>query len=154
MDGRSKSLSIKCSPPDARCRTPDLTRRSSFAQYRCVGVSLHYINRRAQKRDFFGAVTIDVHRVFSMTRQHKNSRSGLSWTSAGQPYPGSTGKHAYKPDRLKCPTPKANSHSSRLSMNAMIGGSFYGLFFCSVPESLSRVTPCVFVVLGFRLALV
>ena len=46
LDGRSKSIGIKFSPPVALCRTPGLTRWSSFDQYRCVKC---VINSRAEQ---------------------------------------------------------------------------------------------------------
>ena len=66
---------------------------------------LHYIKRKAELRDYFEAVAIDVHRMFHITQQHLNPgirpELDLRWPDT---YKEKTQEPAYKPDRSKEPT--------------------------------------------------
>ena len=151
MDGRSKSVRIKCSPPDYWCRTPDLTRRSSFDQYRCVGVPLNDIKRRAeQSRE----VTSDQKRSTSTACSTYDSTAPKADHQAWARPPlasliyiqGICRNMRTNPVDLSNPLQKL---TPTLADNQCYErGVLVWAVLCSVPESLTRVTPCSVAFLG------
>ena len=72
------------------------------------------LRQEEQKRDRFGTVAIDVHRMFDHDSTALTTRApGLDWTSAGLPLIQGVHRNLRtNPVDPSSPTPKVNSHNS------------------------------------------